>query len=303
MVKKRIFSMKSELKQSLESDIESIEEALREYLSAADEDYQVLFDSMLYSVQAGGKRVRPFLTMEFCALFGGKRYAAVPFACAVEMVHTYSLIHDDLPCMDDDDLRRGKPTNHIMFGESTALLAGDALLTEAFSLISSLEKSEKSVVPAIRLLADSAGKFGMIGGQQMDLIGEEKKYGLDLLIKMHNKKTGALITCACLLGAIAAGFYENSAEYRAAQAYAEAVGLAFQITDDILDIYGAEADLGKPIGSDAYNGKTTFLSLMSREEAHAYAKRVTDHAKQAIAAFPNNDILCDFADYLLDRVK
>ena len=291
------------LKNALESDIDAINEALIDFLSVSDPDYEVLAESMRYSAISTGKRVRPFLTLEFCRLFGGKGYLAMPFACAVEMVHTYSLIHDDLPCMDDDDLRRGKPTNHIMFGESTALLAGDALLTAAFETLTDAKIDPKGICEAVKTLSYCSGASGMIGGQQMDILGEEKKYTLDQLTKVHAKKTGALIYCACVLGAIAAGYSEGTPQFRAAEEYAEAVGLAFQITDDILDVYGSEQDLGKPIGSDAYNGKTTYISLMSKEEAYGLAKQLTEKAKEAISGFENHDVLSLFADYLLERTK
>lgn len=295
--------MNEELSRVMDTDIESINETLSDILSESDSDYAVLADSMRYSVNAGGKRVRPFLTLEFCALFGGKRYIALPFACGIELVHTYSLIHDDLPCMDDDDLRRGKPTNHIMFGESTALLAGDALLTGAFHTLTGADAPPDIICDAVRLLSDCAGARGMIGGQQMDLLGTERSCDKETLSKVHSMKTGALISCACLLGALAAGYKEGSAQYSAAQAYAEAVGLAFQITDDILDVYGTEQDIGKPVGSDAYNGKTTYISLMSREEAFDLARSLTEEAKSAISGFEGHETLCAFADHLLERTK
>lgn len=291
------------LKTVLDRDIEDINEAISDFLSVSDPDFEVLSESMRYSAISNGKRVRPFLTLEFCRLFGGKAYSAMPFACAIEMVHTYSLIHDDLPCMDDDDLRRGKPTNHIVYGESTALLAGDALLTAAFETLTEATLDPKIICDAVKTLAYCSGASGMIGGQQMDLLGEENKYNLDQLTKVHAKKTGALIYCACVLGALAAGYTEGSEQYRAAEEYAEAVGLAFQITDDILDVYGTEQDMGKPVGSDAYNGKTTYISLMSKEDAFDLARKLTEHAKEAIDHFEGNAVLNLFADYLLDRTK
>ncbi len=291
------------LKTALDRDIEDINEAISDFLSVSDPDFEVLSESMRYSAISSGKRVRPFLTLEFCRLFGGKGYSAMPFACAVEMVHTYSLIHDDLPCMDDDDLRRGKPTNHIVYGESTALLAGDALLTAAFETLTDATLDPKLICDAVKTVAYCSGASGMIGGQQMDLLGEETRYNLDQLTKVHAKKTGALIYCACVLGAIAAGYTEGSEQYRAAEEYAESVGLAFQITDDILDVYGSEQDMGKPVGSDAYNGKTTYISLMSREDAFDLAKKLTEHAKEAIAGFEGNAVLSLFADHLLERTK
>ena len=298
-----ILPMNEILKAALDRDIEDINEAMSDFLSFSDPDYEVLAESMRYSAINAGKRVRPFLTLEFCRLFGGKAYTAIPFACAIEMVHTYSLIHDDLPCMDDDDLRRGKPTNHIVYGESTALLAGDALLTAAFETVTEADLDPKLICEAVKSIAYCSGFSGMIGGQQMDLLGEETKYTLDQVSKVHAKKTGALIYCACVLGALAAGYTEGSDQFRAAEEYAEAVGLAFQITDDILDVYGTEQDMGKPVGSDVYNGKTTYISLMSKEEAYDLAKKLTEHAKDAISGFESKAVLSHFADYLLERTK
>ncbi|MBQ8696289.1 MAG: polyprenyl synthetase family protein [Clostridia bacterium] len=295
--------MNEVLKKALDKAIEDIDEAITDYLSVGDDDYMVLTESMRYSAISSGKRVRPFLALEFCRLFGGRAYTAMPFACAVEMVHTYSLIHDDLPCMDDDDLRRGKATNHIVYGESTALLAGDALLTLAFETLTEAQLDPGIICEAVKTLAYCSGPNGMIGGQQMDILGEDRKYNLDQLSKMHAKKTGALIYCACTLGALSAGYREGTAEFKAAEDYAGAVGLAFQITDDILDVYGTEQDMGKPIGSDAYNGKTTYISLMSKEEAYELARKLTEQAKEAIGSFENNEVLCLFADYLLERTK
>lgn len=283
-------------------DVDLTQKYLETLFPNIDEDYKALIESMKYSLFSTGKRVRPFLTIEFAKLFGSDADSALPFACSVELIHTYSLIHDDLPCMDNDDLRRGKPTNHKVFGESTALLAGDALLTLAFGC-AACGKNEKSVCFAVSLLSGCAGYNGMIAGQQMDIIGEWQKYDLNKLVKTHSLKTGKLITCACLLGAASAGFFEGSDEYKAALKYSQGVGLAFQITDDILDAYGDESSLGKTVGSDAQSGKSTFLSLMTRSEAEEYAKRITDEAKDAIKDYDGNDILLRFADNMLTRIK
>ncbi len=269
-----------------------------------DEDLKVLLDSERYSLFAGGKRIRPTLTLEFCRLFGGDDEAALPFACAVEMIHTYSLIHDDLPCMDDDDLRRGKPTNHKAFGESTALLAGDSLLTGAFEVAASnTAAGAECSAMAVAYLASCAGRYGMVGGQIMDLEGEKKKLTLDQLLKLHSMKTGALINAASVMGALAAGVSIHDPCMEAVVTYAENIGLAFQIVDDILDHTGDSALLGKNVGVDAEHQKNTFLSFYTVEEAKFYANRVTQDAIRAIRKFPSSDALCSIAEWLSTRQK
>ncbi|MBE6531747.1 MAG: polyprenyl synthetase family protein [Ruminococcaceae bacterium] len=292
----------TDIKQILAADAELVNDVLRGYFARNDEDIKELLESERYSLFAGGKRIRPFLTLEFCKLFGGKAEAALPFGCALEMIHTYSLIHDDLPCMDDDDLRRGKPTNHKVFGYSTALLAGDALLTHAFGVAASNDLVESNAVAqAVKLLSEQAGEFGMVGGQIIDLAGESEKLSLDKLIKLHSMKTGALIRAACLMGVIAAGYPIDSEEAVSAAEYAEKIGLAFQIIDDILDATATEEELGKSVGSDAESNKTTFLSYYSAEEAYAYAGTLTAEAVSAISSYEGSEVLTDFAVYLLDR--
>ncbi len=279
------------------------ENALRK-IYAEDEDLKVLLDSERYSLFAGGKRIRPTLTLEFCRMLGGEDEAALPFACAVEMIHTYSLIHDDLPCMDDDDMRRGKPTNHKVFGESTALLAGDALLTGAFEVAASnTEAGADCSAKAVAYLASCAGRYGMIGGQIMDLEGEKKKLTLDQLLKLHSMKTGALINAAAVMGALAAGVSFHDRCMEAVVTYAENIGLAFQIVDDILDHTGDSAVLGKNVGMDAERQKNTFLSFYTVEEAQFYADRVTQDAIRAIRRYPNSDALCSIAEWLATRKK
>lgn len=279
------------------------ENALRN-IYTEDEDLKVLLDAERYSLFAGGKRIRPTLTLEFCRMFGGEDEAALPFACAVEMIHTYSLIHDDLPCMDNDDLRRGKPTNHKVFGESTALLAGDSLLTGAFELAASnTEAGSDCSAKAVAYLANCAGRYGMIGGQIMDLEGEKKKLTLDQLLKLHSMKTGALINAAAVLGALAAGVSFHDPCMEAMVTYAENIGLAFQIVDDILDHTGDSAMLGKNTGMDAERNKNTFLSFYTVEEAQFYAERVTQDAIRAIRRYPNSDALCSLAEWLSTRKK
>lgn len=264
-----------------------VEAEINRILSARDESYGVLYDSMLYSAQGGGKRIRPFLTLAFCKALGGSKKAALPLAVAVELIHTYSLIHDDLPCMDDDDERRGKPSNHIAFGEATALLAGDALLTLAFDTVcDNTEISAENRIRAVKLLAESAGVRGMIGGQQLDLIGETDGLSRDTHLKMNLLKTGALIRAAAGLGCIAADADES--DFKAADEYAKNIGLAFQVTDDLLDD-GEEDE------------KTTFLTFMSKEEAKKYAADLTEKAVSAISGFKDSKTLTELAYFLKDR--
>ncbi len=278
-----------------------VENAMREIYSE-DPDIASLLDSERYSLFAGGKRIRPALTLEFCKLFGGEESAAIPFACAVEMIHTYSLIHDDLPCMDDDDLRRGKPTNHKVFGETIALLAGDSLLTGAFEVAASNTEAGADVSAiAVAYLASCAGRYGMIGGQVMDIEGEKRKLTLDELLKLHSLKTGALISAASVMGALAAGVRLDDKAMKDVITYAENIGLAFQIVDDILDCTGDEATLGKRVGADAEHQKNTFMSFYSLEEAQFYADRLTQEAINAVRNYPGSDALCALAEWLAKR--
>ena len=287
----------------MDRDATMTEDALRKYY-VEDEDIRVLLDSERYSLFAGGKRIRPLLTLEFCRLFGGEDAAALPFACAVEMIHTYSLIHDDLPCMDDDEMRRGKPTNHKVFGESTALLAGDALLTGAFEAAASNTVVGAEIsAKAVAYLANCAGRYGMVGGQIMDLEGEKKKLTLDELIKLHSLKTGALISAASVLGALAAGISFTDSCMEDVITYAENIGLAFQIVDDILDQTGNAEELGKNVGVDAEHQKNTFLSFFTVEEAQFYADRLTQDAIKAIRKDKGSDTLCTLAEWLSTRKK
>lgn len=280
-----------------------VENAMRAYYTD-DEDIASLLNSERYSLFAGGKRIRPTLTLEFCKLFGGEEAAALPFACAVEMIHTYSLIHDDLPCMDNDDLRRGKPTNHKVFGETIALLAGDSLLTGAFEIAASNhEAGTDASAMAVAYLANCAGRYGMIGGQVMDIEGEKRKLTLDELLKLHSLKTGALISAACVMGALAAGVRLDDRMMPNVITYAENVGLAFQIVDDILDCTGDEAVLGKRVGTDAEHQKNTFMSFYTLEEAQFYADRLTREAIDAIRNYPGSEMLCALAEWLAKRKK
>ncbi len=267
--------------------LSAVEEALGRYVPEPPLMQAELFRAMRYSLFAGGKRIRPTLVLEFCGLCGGDQEAALPFACAVEMIHTYSLIHDDLPCMDDDGMRRGKPSNHVVFGEAQALLAGDSLLTAAFETMLSSESVGKvgaqRAADAAGVLAAAAGAYGMAGGQAIDLMSEGKRIPVETLRKMDECKTGALIRAAAKMGCILAG--AESSLVRAADGYAAAVGLAFQIVDDILDVQGNEKALGKPVGSDRDNGKSTYVSLLGPESARRSVRELTAAAVSSLGAF------------------
>lgn len=287
-------------KELLKSDLMHIDEALEKYLVTKDEMFPKLFESMKYTTMAGGKRIRAFLTLMFARLSGGTVESAIPFACALEMIHAYSLIHDDLPCMDDDDMRRGKPSNHIVYGEANALLAGDALLTYAFEICASNKNVEPSLAAkAVAYLAKFAGPCGMVGGQVLDLEGETRKLKKDELHHVHDLKTSALIQAACVLGCCTS---ENGEKYiECAKTYGHNIGLAFQVVDDILDVTSDEATLGKPIGSDAENNKTTYMDFMTLAEAAEYAKKLTDEACAVIGQSEAAAVLKELAYYLLER--
>ena len=277
-----------------------VEEALARACARYDADFAAVIDAVRYSLLAPrAKRVRPTLVLEFAKLFGGSPEAALPLAVAVEMVHTYSLIHDDLPCMDNDDLRRGRPTCHKAFGEATALLAGDALLTGAFAEIAAAPLAPLAVRDAVSVLAEAAGAFGMIGGQVMDLAGEDTLLPLDKLLKLHHHKTGALIVAAAKLGAIAAGLSLDDARMTAVARYAAGVGLVFQIVDDVLDATADAETAGKSVRSDS--NKTTFMRYYSPDEALAYAGAVNEEAKHAICDLQDTAFFFEFADSLLGR--
>ncbi|MDO4848045.1 MAG: polyprenyl synthetase family protein [Clostridiaceae bacterium] len=268
-------------------------------------DGQLVVDAMRYAVENGGKRIRPVLTLEFCRVCGGEIENALNFACALEMIHTYSLIHDDLPCMDNDDYRRGKPSCHKKFGEEYALLAGDGLLTLAFetALADGNSVSAENKVKASRLLARLAGVAGMVGGQVLDLQSEGTEASLKKLSGIDELKTGALIKAACLLGCYAAG--KTDADTLAkAETYAECVGHAFQIVDDILDVTSDSETLGKPVGSDVKNDKITYVSLMGVENAQTEVDRLTEKAVGALVGFDENtDFLKELAYNLAHRKK
>lgn len=246
----------------------------------------IVHEAMKYSLGIGGKRIRPVLVLEFCRLCGGDIKKALPFAAAIEMIHTYSLIHDDLPCMDDDDMRRGMPSCHKKFGEEYALLAGDGLLTRAFGIIAESDIAKEApevALNAIAELSSLSGMNGMIGGQVVDLRNEDKPCGLDVLRTMDSLKTGALIRCSAILGVLAAKGTKEQLDK--AIAYADNLGHAFQIVDDILDVVGDEKELGKPIGSDACSNKSTYVSILGIEKSKEYASELTNKAISALDIF------------------
>jgi geranylgeranyl diphosphate synthase type II len=230
---------------------------------------------------------------------GGDYREAIPFACAIEYIHTYSLIHDDLPCMDDDDMRRGNPSCHVVFGQANALLAGDALLTHAFELIANSDMSDEKKAKATGLLAQNAGVSGMIGGQALDLKFENMDASVTDILTIHKLKTGALISAACILGCIAANADEKQIE--AASRFAYYLGIAFQIKDDLLDVQGDEEELGKPVGSDAKNDKTTYVTLVGEKKAEKDVRKLTQSALNQLEAFPNKDFIVLLSDYLVSR--
>lgn len=273
-----------------------------------------LQEAMRYSLLAGGKRIRPVLAMKFCEAAGGTPEEALDFGCGVEMLHTYSLIHDDLPCMDNDDLRRGRPTNHKVYGECVATLAGDALQAAAFQTVLSADGTWRhgggamSKALAARVLAEAAGEQGMCGGQYEDTLGDGQSHTEVELTAINDKKTGALLRAACLMG-VAASMGRRAVDescFNAARDYATNLGLAFQIRDDILDVIGDAAEFGKPIGSDASNEKTTYVTLLGTEECE---RRVLDYTEKAKAALDqgnwqgDTEFLRTLADVLAERQK
>ncbi len=280
-----------------------IETALENYFTE-NLPQQRLLEAMRYSLLAGGKRIRPVLTLKFCEIAGGDPQKALPIACAVEMLHTYSLIHDDLPCMDNDSLRRGRPTNHMVYGECTATLAGDALQSAAFQAVLSADLPGDVRTAAALELAQAAGYAGMCGGQQLDIEGEQRDLSLDEIAQMNALKTGCLLRAACVMGVLAAGFPADSDEVRSAAAYADAIGLAFQIRDDMLNVTSDAATMGKPVGNDAESHKSTYVSHLGLEQCQAVVNEQTAAAKRALrGAFSETAFLDDLADYLAGRAN
>jgi len=281
-----------------------VEEALERYLAPEAGAPERITAAVRYSLFAGGKRLRPILCLAAAEAVGGAGEEALPCACALEMIHTYSLIHDDLPAMDNDDYRRGKPTNHVVFGEGMAVLAGDALLTEAFRLLA--RPDLMTSVPAAKrlevifLMARAAGITGMVGGQVLDVLGEGKEMELAALTNMHRRKTGALLTVSVVAGAMIAGAADR--EIAILEQYGQQIGLAFQIADDILNVAGDSAVMGKRTGSDASRGKTTFPALLGLEASRVkLAELVTGAAAEAARLGRRAEPLVQIAKYIMER--
>ena len=283
----------------IKNQAEKIDNRLEEHLKLLN--HSVVTEAMTYSVKNGGKRIRPFLTLEFAKACGGNMDAALEFGCAVEMIHTYSLIHDDLPCMDNDDMRRGKPSCHKAFDEATALLAGDALLTNAFLVLSSTNISNDNRLSAIETLSINSGCIGMIGGQALDLDFENREPTADEILKMYELKTGRLLEAACKLGCLSNN-YCLLKDVLAAEEYAKNLGLAFQIQDDILDITSDEATLGKPVGSDEKNDKSTIVKHFGIEKSKDLVREYTDKAIASLGVFnTDTETLKQLSFMLVDR--
>ena len=276
------------------------EQFLKDWYGQFQQEPQAqLFDAMGYSLLAGGKRLRPIFAYEFCRMCGGQWQDATALACAVEMIHTYSLIHDDLPCMDDDDYRRGRLTNHKVYGEAMAVLAGDALLTDAFAVAATAPVQGKALRDAIAVLSECAGSLGMVGGQVLDILSEERECTEAEILAIQSRKTGALIRAACALGAIAGGATE--AQFDAACQYAAALGLAFQIRDDMLDVIGTQEEMGKSVGTDAT--KNTFVRLYGLQRCEELVCQYTDIALQALSQFPDNSFMMQLSLQLTSRTN
>ncbi len=258
---------------------------------------KVLFDAMRYSLLAGGKRLRPIFVFDFCRMCGGDWQQAVPFAAAVEMIHTYSLIHDDLPCMDNDDFRRGRPTNHKVYGEATAVLAGDGLLTAAFSYLANAPYSAETRIRAVEVLSNCAGELGMVGGQVLDMTSEQRQCTEQEVLDIQSRKTGALIRAACMLGVLAGGGTE--VQLQSAANFASHLGLAFQIRDDMLDVIGNAEEMGKSVGTDAV--KNTFVQLYGLDTCDKLVREYTKQAIESLAVFRETQYMETLAAQLTSR--
>ena len=278
-----------------------VEKALKAKVEGMEGVPPLLQEAMAYSLMAGGKRLRPVMLLAAVDMLGGDSGDAMDPACAVEMIHTSSLIHDDLPGMDDDVLRRGRPTNHVVYGEGQAILAGDGLLTAAFETVAGAPLPAQRVVQAVLCLAREAGPEGMVGGQALDMAGEGRALTREELELLQSLKTGALISAAAELGCIAAG---GTAEQRqAVRNYAAALGRAFQVQDDILDVTGTAEELGKPIGSDQANEKNTFVTALGLEESRRLVEQLTAQAEAALDGFEDPEFLRELARVLARRSK
>lgn len=303
-MKAKATKMKPELKAVFQRDVEAVDSYLLSngYISKSDDNENRIIDAEFYALTAGGKRIRPVLCIEFYKLFGGKGDVTEIASC-LELMHTFSLIHDDMPEMDNDDMRRGKPSVHCAYGVDTALLAGDGLAILPFEIISdralSGDISPETAVRLVNCLSKAAGNQGMIMGQRLDLISENEKIDLEFLKRMSSLKTGCILSASAQFGAILAG--ANDKDIMKAAEYAENFGLAFQIIDDILDITGSENELGKPIGSDEKRSKDTYATTMGVDAAYNEAKRYTETAVAAISNIDGSELLCELAYDLLDR--
>lgn len=290
--------MKTEMKAKMKAYQQFVESYMDENCFQYEhEPQQVLFEAMRYSLLAGGKRLRPALVFDFCSMCGGDWKDAASFAAAVEMIHTYSLIHDDLPCMDNDDYRRGRLTNHKVYGEANAVLAGDALLTAAFSYIAKAPFDAETRIKAVEVLADCAGELGMVGGQVLDMMSEQRQCSEQEVIDIQSRKTGALIKAACKLGVLAGKGSDDQLNHAAA--FAEHLGIAFQIRDDMLDVIGNAEELGKAVGVDG--AKNTFVQLYGLEKCNELVRTHTDLAKNALKYFEENDFMISLSDELVGR--
>jgi len=290
--------MKPELKVLLREYQQYIENFMDETCFRHDSEPQkVLFDAMRYSLLAGGKRLRPVFVFDFCRMCGGDWKQAVPFAAAIEMVHTYSLIHDDLPCMDNDDYRRGRLTNHKVFGEANAVLAGDALLTAAFSYLAKAPFDAQTRIRAVEVLSNYAGELGMVGGQVLDMMSEERQCTEQEVIDIQSRKTGALIKAGCLLGVLAG--QGSDEQFHAAAEFAHHLGLAFQIRDDMLDVIGNAEELGKAVGVDTV--KNTFVQLYGLEKCDMLVQSHTEKAKEVLTVFADPAFMLALSDELVGR--
>ena len=275
---------------------EHLSQALKQHIN-----YASICEAMEYSLLSGGKRIRPILTLESCVLCGGTREEALDFAAGVEMVHTYSLIHDDLPAMDDDELRRGRPTNHMVYGEATAILAGDALLTEAFGELASADLPSDRIAKAVKCLSFNAGCAGMVGGQSLDMAGEGRSLTRAELEELQLLKTGCLISAAVELGCIAAGGSEE--QQKSLHRYAQAIGLAFQVRDDMLDVTSTDQELGKHVGSDYANDKRTFVSILGLDGCVQLIEKLTEQAIEELKDFEHPEFHIRLAKELALRNK
>lgn len=288
----------AEFKLEYNKKLEKVNQWLDEIVPKAEGDCKELYEAIRYSLFAGGKRIRPVIAMAVCEMLGGDVDQVMPFACAIELIHTYSLIHDDLPSMDDDDLRRGKPTCHKQFDEAAAILAGDALQSMAFELMARSEINPIIVLECIRTVATAAGGDGMVGGQILDMAGCGDD--ADLHNKMNNLKTGALIMASAWVGALVGK--ASMEDYRPIGIYAQNLGIAFQVKDDILDVEGSAEKLGKATGHDDEMDKFTYVKMMGLEKAKEYLLQLTDYCKDEIAVFGEKSFfLQDLATYLYER--